>query len=95
MVKRIFPDQALAALPADHPVFSAMTKVTTARDSGTLKERAAELEGVTLGKRTVIIYSKNDTLAQLKGVHDPYANAYDAGSARAIALNILTYAIKK
>lgn len=95
MVKRIFPDQNLAALPAEHPVFSSMSKITTARDAGTLKERAAELEGLTLGKRTVIIYSKNDTLAQLKGVHDPYANAYDATSARAIALNILTYAIKK
>jgi hypothetical protein len=95
LVKRIFPDQALKELPADHAVFTAMAKVTEARDAGTLKERPAELEGVTLGKRTVIIYSKNDTLALLKGVHDPYANAYDAASARAISLNILTYAIKK
>ena len=46
------------------------------------------------GRRAVIVYSKNDTLAMLKGVHDPYANAYDAESARKIALDIICYAVR-
>ena len=69
--------------------------ITTARDANTQAERKAELEAVMVEGRAAIVYSKNDTLAMLKGVHDPYANAYDAESARKIALNVLCYAVKR
>jgi hypothetical protein len=95
MIARIFPDQKLEPVPAEHALFHALYDVKTARDAGTLAERPAELEAVFLDGRAVIVYSKNDTLALLKGLHDPYANAYDAESARKIALNILCYAVRR
>jgi hypothetical protein len=82
-------------VPADHELFKSRYEVKSARDAGTLAQREAELEMVSLDGRAAIVYSKNDTLAMLKGVHDPYANAYDAESARKIALNILTYAARR
>jgi hypothetical protein len=94
-IGRIFPDQKLEPVPAEHALFHALYDVKTARDAGTLAERPAELEAVFLDGRAVIVYSKNDTLALLKGLHDPYANAYDAESARKIALNILCYAVRR
>jgi hypothetical protein len=95
MIGRIFPDQKLEPVPAEHPLFHALYDVKVARDAGTLSERPAELEAVFLDKRAVIVYSKNDTLALLKGLHDPYANAYDAETARKLALNILCYAVRR
>jgi hypothetical protein len=95
LIARIFPSQKLEPVPADHELFHALYEVKSARDAGTLAERPAELEMVALDGRAVIVYSKNDTLAMLKGVHDPYANAYDAESARKIALNVMTYAARR
>ncbi|MCC7192630.1 MAG: DUF4159 domain-containing protein [Phycisphaeraceae bacterium] len=94
-IARIFPNQKLEPVPADHELFKSLYEVKSARDAGTLAQRDAELEMVSLDGRAAIVYSKNDTLAMLKGVHDPYANAYDAESARKIALNILTYAARR
>ena len=94
LIARIAPDTPLAQLPADHAVFSALHPVSQARDAGSLQPRDIELWGVTIGGRTAIVYSPADTLALLKGVHDPYANAYDAATARALSLNILCHALR-
>lgn len=95
MLARLFPDQSLDPVPADHALFHAVYKIDSARDAGTLAARPAELEMITLDHRAAVVYSRNDTLGMLKGVHDPYANAYDPESARKLALNILTYAAKR
>ncbi len=94
LVAQLFPDRELTQLPADHAIYHSLYEVTEMRDAGTGAARAAELEAITLDDRAVLVYSRNDTLAMLKGVHDPYANAYDAASARRLALNILCYAMK-
>jgi hypothetical protein len=94
LILRIVPDRPLDALPADHPVFHALYDIAAARDAGSMSERKPELEGVTVDGRAVIVYSRNDTLGMLKGVHDPYANAYDTASARRLALNVLCYAMR-
>lgn len=91
----MFPDSQLKPLPADHEIFKSLFQIEKMRDAGTMAERAPELEAIIIDGRAVVVYSKNDTLAMLKGVHDPYANAYDAESARKLALNILTYAAKR
>ena len=95
LIRRILPDQELEPLPSDHGVFSSLFQIDVMRDAGTGEQRPAELEGVTLRGRTALVYSPNDTLAMLKGVHDPYANAYDAESATRLSLNILTYAVRR
>jgi hypothetical protein len=94
LMTRIFPKQKAEPVPADHELFRALYEVKGARDAGTLAAREADLEAVFVDGRAVIVYSKNDTLAMLKGVHDPYANAYDAESARKIAVNVICYAMR-
>ncbi|MCX5659109.1 MAG: DUF4159 domain-containing protein [Planctomycetota bacterium] len=94
VVARMFPEQKLVALPPEHEVFHTLYDAQTLRDAGTLKERPAELEAILIDGRAAVIYSKNDTLAMLKGVHDPYANAYDAESSRKLALDVLCYAMR-
>ena len=93
LVARIFPERQLEAVPADHDLLTRPTDATTLRDAGTLEPREAQLEAVFVDGRAVVVYSPNDTLALLKGVHDPYANAYDAASARKLSINILCYAL--
>ncbi|MCE9592533.1 MAG: DUF4159 domain-containing protein [Planctomycetes bacterium] len=95
MLTRLFPDQKLEAVPPEHALFHSLYNIDAMRDAGTLAARPAELEAITIDRRAVVVYSRNDTLGMLKGIHDPYANAYDADSARKLALNILTYAAKR
>jgi hypothetical protein len=95
LIHRIIPDQPLEKLPASHKIFSSLYTIDHVQDMPTGADRPAQLEGVTLDGRLVIVYSPNDTLAMLKGIHDPYANAYDTASARKLALNILCFAMKQ
>ncbi len=95
LIGRILPEHELEPLDEDHPVFSSLFQIQQMRDAGTGRTRPAQLEGVSVRGRTVVIYSPNDTLAMLKGIHDPYANAYDTESATRLSLNILTYAIRR
>ena len=80
---------------ADHALLQGLYELDGARDAATGAARPIELEAVFVNGRAVIVYSPNDTLAMLKGVHDPYANAYDADSSRKLALNILSYAVRR
>ena len=80
--------------PLDHPIFHCLYDAQALRDAGTLKERPAELEAIVIDGRAAVVYSRNDMLAMLKGIHDPYANAYDAESARKLSLDVLCYAMR-
>lgn len=95
LIDGIAPDRKLEPLPEDHPIFHTLYDIDTMRDAGTLAARKPEIEAVVADGRAVIVYSKNDTLGMLKGVHDPYANAYDTVSARKLALNVLCYALNR
>lgn len=95
LIAQIIPDKPLEKLPSNHPIFSSLYTITDLSDMGTGSKRAAELFGVTLNDRLVIIYSPNDTLGMLKAIHDPFANAYDTASAQKLALNILCFALKQ
>ncbi len=95
LITRITPDVALEKIPLDHPLLTNLYTIDVMRDAGTMKPRAPDVEAVTVNSRAVIVYCPTDTLAQLKGIHDPYANAYDRESASKLALNILTYAMKR
>jgi hypothetical protein len=56
-MKRLFPDKSLEKLPADHTVFKSFYLLNQAY--GRVMEKTF-LEGITIGNRTVIIYSQND-----------------------------------
>ena len=94
LVGRIFPDQELAALPADHPLFRAVFTVGEVRDRQTGTARPVELEGIAVKDRLVLVYSKNDVVTQLKRVSNPYGNGYDGDSCRRVAVNIVAHALQ-
>lgn len=95
LINRIVPDRELSPLEMDHAVFSSLYQIEQLRHARTGEAMPAELEAITIDGRAAIIYSPTDTLAMLKGVHDPYANAYDAASSQKLALNILCYALQQ
>jgi hypothetical protein len=89
LMKRLFPDNALEPIPEDHPVWSA---------SGRFVSRPSqfELEGIRLGCKWVVIYSKG----QLHGRPDALCcwwevNQYEAGRGKEafeMGANIVAYA---
>jgi len=90
----LFPDQPLAALPPEHPLFDSFYTLAAGRDRQSGAERPLELEGLTVRGRTVLVYSKNDAVGQLKQVSDPYGNGYDAETCRRLVLNVVAYALQ-
>jgi hypothetical protein len=94
LAKKMFPDQALAAVGADHALLRSFAVIGEVRDRQTGQVRPLELEGITVKDRLVLVYSKNDMATDLKQVSDPYGNGYDAGSCRSIVLNTVAYALQ-
>lgn len=95
LIDAVAGEGELKKLPADHAVFKSLYEIDQVAHAYSGKTSEPALEAVTIDDRAAIIYSPNDTLGMIKGVHDPYANAYDADSARKLALNILCYALKQ
>lgn len=94
LVGRLFPDESLEPLPAEHPLFSSLFTIAELRDRQTSKPRPIELEGISIKNRLVLLYSKNDAVSHLKQVSDPYGNGYDAESCRQILVNTVAYALQ-
>lgn len=95
LIARLLPDRPLKAVPADHALYHALYDVEKMAAAGTHQARPPDLEAVFVGERAAIVYAPTDALGMLKGVHDPYANAFDAQSARRLALNVLCYAVQQ
>lgn len=94
LITRMFPDQELQTLAADHPLLSALFKIDEVRDRQSAEVRPLELEGISIKDRLVLVYSKNDAVSQLKQVSDPYGNGYDAESCRRVLVNTVAYALQ-
>jgi hypothetical protein len=94
LVERIFPDQKLTKIAADHPIMKTFFTVKDARDRQGGTSRPVELEGILVKDKVVLVYSKNDMVSQLKQVSDPFGNGYDAESCRRLAVNIVAYALQ-
>lgn len=93
-IGRIFPDQKLTKISAEHPLYKSFFTIKEARDRQSKDARPPELEGVMIKDRLVIVYSRNDTISHLKQVSDPFGNGYDAESCRQLAVNIVAYALQ-
>ncbi|HKI30464.1 MAG TPA: DUF4159 domain-containing protein [Gemmataceae bacterium] len=94
LAARLFPDQKLTKIAADSPLYKSFFTVSEARDKQSGEARPLELEGLTIKNRLVLVYSKNDTITQLKQVSDPYGNGYDAETCRKLAVNVVAYALQ-
>jgi hypothetical protein len=94
LIGRIFPDQKLAKIPADHPLLKSFFVIKEVRDRQGGTPRAIELEGIMVKDRLVLVYSKNDMVSQLKQVSDPFGNGYDAESCRRLVVNMVAYAMQ-
>jgi hypothetical protein len=95
---RAFPECRLRVIPPDHPLFHMFVDVTSASYRGRAGTNEPFLEGLYVGSRVGVLFSKfglgcgwnRDTtrLAQL-----PQAVYYDAKSAGEIGLNLAAYVI--
>lgn len=94
LVRKLFPDQPLAAVPADHGLFKSFHTIAGGRDRQTGAARKIELEGISIKRRLVVVYSKNDMVTHLKLVSDPFGNGYDADTCRKLAVNVVAYALQ-
>jgi Domain of unknown function (DUF4159) len=94
LVKRLFPDQELTAIPNDHPLMRSFYSVNEGKDRQSGEARKIELEGISVKKRLVLVYSRNDMITHLKLVSDPFGNGYDADTCRKLATNVVTYALQ-
>ena len=95
LIRRLFPDRDLQRLPGEHPVLTGMFHIETGVDTASQQQVPIQLDAITVDGRAVLVYSPRDALAMLKGIHDPFAHAYDARTARKLSLNILTYALRQ
>lgn len=95
LVNELLPGRTLEPLPDDHELWQSLYEIDELRDAATMQPREPELEAVSVADRVAVIYSPTDTLGMLKGLHDPYANAYARDSAQQLALNVLTYAMQQ
>ncbi len=94
MIARLFPDQKLAPIPADSPLYHSFYPLKQGRDRQTRAVRPLELEGIVIKGRLVLVYSKNDMMTQLKQVSDPFGNGYDADTCQKLAVNVVAYALQ-
>ncbi len=95
-LKKVLPNGDLAPLPATHPVFSSIYRITEAKFTPAalaakrdLKEPV--LEGISLGGDVKIIYSPYDVEAGWEGLDYPLAKAYEPNSAMQLGVNIIMY----
>jgi hypothetical protein len=94
LVAELFPDQKLAPVPPDHPLFHSFFTVTGGKDRQSGADRPVELEGIAVKNRLVLVYSKTDAISQLKQVSDPFGNGYDRETCRRLAVNVVAYTLQ-
>ena len=97
-LKRLLPNEELKAVPADHPVFHSVFKMSQAQYTRPVQAQnpglqAPALEGITLRGDLKIIYSPYDLEAGWEGLEHPLARAYEPASAVPLGVNIILYAV--
>lgn len=95
---RLLPGAALERVPIDHPVFSTLHAVASARYTAAALQAQPELaepvlEGIVLDGDLRVIYSPYDIACGWLGCDYPLAKAYDSDSATRLGMNLLVYAM--
>ena len=94
LIGELFPDQELSLIDKEHAIYRSFYNINEIRDRQSGAVRLAELEGITIKDRLVVVYSKNDMITHLKQVSDPFGNGFDAESCRQLAVNLVSYALQ-
>ena len=97
-LKKVLPNAVLAPLPASHPIFSNVNKLTEAHYSTAVAAvkpdlKGPALEGITLNGDLKVIYSPFDLEAGWQGLDFPLAKSYAPESAVPLGVNIVMYAM--
>lgn len=94
LIKELFPDQALAKLPMDHPVFHSIYDITELQ--GRKAEVKGHIDGLTLGGKLVLLFSPlglNDTENAGGGGGCCCCGGNELKDAHRINANILAYVL--
>ena len=97
-LRAILPTGELTPIPASHPIFSTVSKVTEAKYTPTALTRKPGLgqpylEGISLNGDIKVIYSPFDLEAGWQPVDYPLAAAYEPNSAIPLGVNLIMYAM--
>jgi hypothetical protein len=96
----IFPESKLEVLPPTHPLYNAGGQAVAveyrrvAREKAAGKSNAPRVQGMILGDRVGVFYSREDLSAGLTGTSIDSINGYEPASAVTIMTDILAYAAK-
>jgi hypothetical protein len=97
VLKKVFPEESLRKIPADHPVYHMITDVEKVSLPKVLGTDLPQLEGIYSGCRLAVVVSKYglgcgwDNFTPEQNIQ--HALYYDVEGATAIGLNLLSYAV--
>ncbi|MDP6553724.1 MAG: DUF4159 domain-containing protein [Pirellulaceae bacterium] len=94
LIGELFADQELSVIDQEHAIYKSFYNINEIRDRRSGTVRVAELEGITVKDRLVVVYSKNDMITHLKQISDPFGNGFDAESCRQLAINLVSYVLQ-
>ncbi len=97
-LRRIFPDRELAAIPTDHPIYSAfhtITQMKVREGSKPWKTIPPYLETINIGTRAAVIFSPIDLSCGWDAEANPIEGGvlYDQQDALRLGSNIVTYVL--
>ncbi len=97
-LKAIFPDKVLRRLPIEHPVFTSSELISSVKYLSTtdkVPDQLPYLEGVDIGTRTVVFYSRYGLSCAWEGHTHPGNRGLGRDSALAVGLNVMAYAMSE
>lgn len=97
-IRRIFPDRELAAIPTDHPLYSAyhhISEMRVRKGSEPWQTVKPYLKVINIGTRAAVIFSPIDMSCGWDAEAHPIEGGilYDQGDALKLGANIVTYAL--
>jgi hypothetical protein len=97
-IARVFPDNKLATIPLDHPLYHNHHDIgrveytpRVAEDFGALN--APGLKGISINGRLAVVYSRFDLGNGWEQFPHPYTYGYAERDAFAIGTNVVVYAV--
>lgn len=94
LCRRLFPDDALKPLPADHGVFGSFHQIESVTLNHEAQPAPPLLEAVELDGRPVIFYSPIGLSDGWAHQHSAYARSYSTPDALKLGTNLMVYAMQ-
>lgn len=97
-IARVLPDQKLARVPLDHPIYKNIFQISKVEyTSLALHEHPGlnvpTLEGITVDNQLRVIYSPMDMVNGWSGAPNPYDRGYSPDDSLRLGINILVYSM--